>query len=740
MVTLTQVSAPSGPAAPEASYKKMYEDVISREKIIKEKWLDKTKDVYDIYEGGKADETPFNILYSNTEVLVPNLFSNAPRPIVRKRFGEMRADGASRAAERMAEYCVDTNLSGYPDFVDAVEAAVMDAALPGQGQCRVRMVEGCACLDYVQHDKFIWAFAQRWEDTPWIAFRHDKTKKDIVREFKVPGEIEAQLTATSESTNPTKDKGPETIPVYEIWNKLDRKVYFLCEIFPQQFIQELDDPLKLEGFYPTGKPLRLLSTPISTMPRALYGLYRRQAEELNAITLRIKRVTQAIQIRGVVDAGLPELTNLLDTTDSENSLIPATNPGAMARESGLDRHIWILPVEKFIQVLAQLIQAREQLKSTIYEILGIGDILRGMSKASETLGAQQIKDKWGSLRIKKSREKVNTFVRTHIRLLIELSAKHVEEDSWAKITGLPFMPSMQANLLAQQAGPVDPASPPPPESWGIILGQLQSDLTRSYVIDIETNSTVDADATEDKQEVAEFMNALGQAMQGLESLAQAGPAGFEASKKLLVEICKRYRMGSEIQGIIEKMTPPPKGPTPEQQQQDEELKKREEAVQANEDQVKQAGVGLQTQQLQNQEQLNQLSQGLKDQQANIQKSLDELDQEHEKLKLAQKSLDLEKQALELQVQQWDLEHANNAAKADTTFAQKDLALQKKDMEITTKAKEVTSAAETSAITATVFDRIIEALKVQSETMTKLVEQLAKPVKITKTGPGTYERS
>ena len=54
MVTLTQVSAPGGPAAPEASYKKMYEDVISREKIIKEKWLDKTKDVYDIYEGGKS--------------------------------------------------------------------------------------------------------------------------------------------------------------------------------------------------------------------------------------------------------------------------------------------------------------------------------------------------------------------------------------------------------------------------------------------------------------------------------------------------------------------------------------------------------------------------------------------------------------------------------------------------------------------------------------------------------------
>jgi len=191
MVTLVQPTPDEGPQA--ASFKKMLGDVIAREKIIKDKWLDKTKDTYDIYEGARADETPFNILYSNTEILVPNLFSSTPRPIVRKRFGEMRADGASQAAERMAEYCLDTNLSGYPDFVEAVEGAVLDSALPGQGQCRVRVVDGNVCLDYVQHDRFIWAYAQRWEDTPWVAYRLDKTVEDIVREFSVPPEVAARI-------------------------------------------------------------------------------------------------------------------------------------------------------------------------------------------------------------------------------------------------------------------------------------------------------------------------------------------------------------------------------------------------------------------------------------------------------------------------------------------------------------------------------------------------------------------
>ena len=262
---------------------RLLEQVIAREKVIKTEWHDKTKSTFELYEGGREEETPFNILYSNTEILVPNLFSSAPKPVVSKRFGEMRADMASRASERMAEYCMDTNISGYPEFVEAIEAAVLSAALPGQGQCRARVIEGVAVVDYVQHDQFIWGYAKRWEDTPWVAYRHDKTLEDTKREFNVPEAVAAKIVQPEESST-TKDKGPATLAIYEVWNKLDRQVYFLCESFPDKLIQQVEDPLGIAGFFPSGKPLRLLSTPISTMPRSMYNLYKRQAEELNAVT------------------------------------------------------------------------------------------------------------------------------------------------------------------------------------------------------------------------------------------------------------------------------------------------------------------------------------------------------------------------------------------------------------------------------------------------------------------------
>ena len=44
--------------------------------------------VVKLYEGGKAAESPFNILYSNTETLAPALYNNLPRPVVQRELEE----------------------------------------------------------------------------------------------------------------------------------------------------------------------------------------------------------------------------------------------------------------------------------------------------------------------------------------------------------------------------------------------------------------------------------------------------------------------------------------------------------------------------------------------------------------------------------------------------------------------------------------------------------------------------
>src|SRR6185295_8276714 len=96
--------------------------------------------VIDIYGGKKIEDTPFNILYSNTETLLPACYSLVPIPVVQRRFKDDDPLGknAAQAGERMLKFLLDTNVDGYETFDDGMKAAVLDALLPGRGVTAVK--------------------------------------------------------------------------------------------------------------------------------------------------------------------------------------------------------------------------------------------------------------------------------------------------------------------------------------------------------------------------------------------------------------------------------------------------------------------------------------------------------------------------------------------------------------------------------------------------------------------------
>ncbi len=576
----------SAPAA--ADFTKTLSEITSREKDLKDKWWEKAGETWKIYTGDQVNETPFNILYSNTEILVPAVFSKKPIPDVRRRFDKEKGDVPAHAMQNMLAFLLDSNIGGYSNFMTVCEDAVLDAALPGQGQIRVRIVSGIPVLDYVQYHKFIWGYCERWEDCPWQAFRYDMTWQDAVKQFELTEEQAAELKAYSssdmkEKNENTKEEKPPTLAVYELWRKSDRTVQFLCEGLKSGLLAQ-DQDLGLTGFFPVPKkPLTFLHSTTDTLPRPLYKLYKQQAEELNDVTRRIKKLTNAIKVRGMYAGQLPELAKIFEG-DNENMLIPAESPSqVLAMDKGLEAYIWMAPIDKFITVLQTLFQIRDQIKGTIYEILGIGDILRGQSKASETLGAQQIKDKWGSLRIAKTRDRVTDFIRDGLRLLAESAAKHTPVEQWASITGIQLAQPVQAMVQGRAGQPV-----PQGQSWQDVLGVLQSDLERAYTVDIELNSTVDPEATQEKEETAGFMNAIGSAMQAMAPLAQSSPEGFETMKVILGAITSKFRIGVDVQDKIMAL-PVPKaltGPPPELQKAQEEVQKAQEELKKRAEQLR----------------------------------------------------------------------------------------------------------------------------------------------------------
>ena len=532
--------------------------------------------VLEIYSGKKKETTPFNILYSNTETLLPALYSAVPRPVVQRRFKDEDPLGkaAATAGQRVLEFLVDTNVDGYETFDEGVRAVVLDALLPGRGVLSVKYdaqvgeykESELVCVETRPWNRVFFGYAKKWSRVPWVAYEEHIDKEEAKRLF---GEKASKLKFTEhedEDEKDDEDKGQrKTAIVYQIWDKDGgRKVRYVSEQVKDDFLRVDDDPLEMTGFFNCPKPVQLLEKSSDLLPVALYTLYENQASELNRLTLRINKIVSAIKARGVYDSELGnDIGNLMEADD--NALVPADKSASLAAEKGLQNAIWFMPIEQLTAVLMQLYQAREQCKQVIYEITGIADIMRGASNASETLGAQEIKQHWGALRLKRLQKEVQRYARDVLRMMLEVAVKKFSVETFARMTGLPFVTAEDKASAMQQAQAAQAnGTPPAPDvmkalqspSWDEVLDMLRNDTQRAYRIDIETNSTVEPEAVEDQKHIAELMNSLGQYLNGVTPLVTSGALPFEAAQAMLLAIIRRFRFGPELEDIIKSMQPP----------------------------------------------------------------------------------------------------------------------------------------------------------------------------------------
>lgn len=587
-------------------------------------WRKEGKRLLEIYGGEKKDQTPFNVLYSNTETLLPALYNSQPRPVVQRRFKDEDPLGkaAALAGQRVLEFGIDTNSEEYASFDDIMTDAVLDALLPGRGATRVKYDADIVdtpdaagkttpvvryelvCYESIKWDRWIFGFAKKWKRVPWVAYEHDVTKEEAGKLFTV--EVAGKLTYSpleevdsednTQSRDDKTDEDRKVARVYEIWDRAGgEKVRFIAPTYHENYLKVDEDPLEITGFFPMPEPLRFLRKSNDQMPVALYMLYENQAKELNRITTRINKIVEAIKVRGIYAGTDSALEDLLKKDD--NTLVPAGEASA-AFDGSMDKMIWLMPIEKLITVLQQLFIAREACKKVIYEITGISDILRGSSVASETLGAQEIKQQWGTMRLKRLQREVQRYARDLLRISLEIAAKKFSVHTFATMTGLPF-PTAQAQAAAQSQIAIAQASgqPPPPQAqavlaqppWEKVLETLRDNTQRQYRIDIETNSTVDLEATEDQKNISDVMTAIAQFLNGVAPLIESGTMPFQVAQAMLLGIVRRFRFGPEIEDYIKSMQPPqPKDDGKAQQaQMDAQLKQADMQRQAAVDQGKQ---------------------------------------------------------------------------------------------------------------------------------------------------------
>lgn len=576
------------------------ESAIKREK----KFRDKGNTVVNLYEGKKADETPFAIVYSNTETLQPALYNQRPVPIVARRFKDADPIGkaAAETSTRLLKFLIDTEAEDYDNYDELNQTAVLDAILVNRGVTRFKYVahEGAAyseCVygEAVRWDKFFHGYARTWKKVPWIGFEWDMTAAEIKKNFPnvSPMDFRAGAVAGNEDTdNKLEDRdeleGTSLYKVYEIWDKATKKVLFFSAVSREGPLRAADDPLGLSGFFPIPRPINFTKKSSTLIPTPLYEQYKSQAAELNEITRRLKAIIKAIRFRGAYNSTIEGIEKMLAADDNE--LVPVDNMASMPEGTTMDKMLYVVPVNDLVSTAQSLYQQRESCKQVIYEITGISDILRGASQASETATAQNIKNQWGSLRLKKMQKEVQRYCRESLAIMLEIAAAKFELTTIQQMTGLPYLLQSQKQQIggqiqaatmrytttvqaAQASGQPPPGQPPqlPPEleqlmnlpSWEDITKLLQNDVARAYKTDIETNSTIDAEAAQDKQDIAELLTAMSQFLQNIGPLIEQGVLPMEVAKEILLTITRRYNFGSNLEEMLQMMGQPKPPPAPD---------------------------------------------------------------------------------------------------------------------------------------------------------------------------------
>lgn len=676
--SLSELESESG-----GEYGRWQSEITASEKE-QDKWRRKGRKVVKQFRSDKLDtsgvddsmQRRYNLFPANINILSTALLNQTPKPTVNREFKDP-VDDVSRVACWILERALDSHNSHNFCNYNILKQVVQDMLVPGLGVSwhtyhaeiqarREEPTEEQLTIDptaealeydevvgeqvkdeYVYWEDVLWSPARTWEEVRWIARKIYMTRDQLTERWGKKGK-DIPLDYTPKKNDivvETKNIIFQQATIYEIWDKEAEEVIWFSKHL-DKLIEQKPDFLELDGFFPC--PRFLVST-ISNgqfIPIPDYHYAEDQYRELNEINTRISLLVRACRVAGVYDKAASQVQALLNNA-AENTLVPVDQWAAFAEKGGIKGVIDWIPLDQIVLTIDQLLKNREDVKNQIYEITGMSDIIRGQSKATETLGAQKIKTQYASMRIQERQKNVVEYASNVFDIQAQLMRKHMAIEEITKLAQVQFMNE-------------------PPEVIQEALQLLQSPdfILRARV---ESDTLSDIDFQSEKQDRMEYMmtitNYLKETMPMIQEdpimapflmqLLQFSLAGFKIGKKFEGELDRTFM---EIQRKLQNPQPPP--PTPEEQKIQAEMQQMQQEGQMKAQQMEaQMGADQQKAQLEQRTKMMELDFKKRELELEMRKLQMELQIEQQKMDMdiqgqqAQMGMDREKMGMEMQGQQ-----------------------------------------------------------------------------------------
>jgi len=575
-------------------------------------WQDKADKIERLYASleRRSSQVPaygdreYAIFWANIEVLKPSIYARPPVPVVVPKFKDRRP--IPRTASEFLERATVTAFDR-ADIDSIMKLVRDDLAIVGRGVAWVRYVTKAdsktdyekLCIDFLDREDFLHDPARNWTEVGWVARRAWMTHKEMEKRFGKDKADKAEYLIDKKDRPRAGVSPRQKAPVWEIWSKSENRVVWVTEGVTE--LLESDEPhLKLEGFFPCPKPAYATVEPRSLLPVPDVMKYDDQLVEIDKLTNRIHALADAVKAKGFYQAGGEigdAIEKALTLVDDRQTMIPISSMGTFG-QNGDPVYMW--PIEQIATTIQGLIEMRRQIIDDVYQISGISDVQRGETDPNETLGAQQLKQQNGSVRVREKQSELVRVARDLVRIVAEIMAENFEPETLLEMSqmeiptkadireqiaeiekqaraeleqvGQQAQQAMQNPEMAEQAKQNPQAAEQQlqqaqqaviqkyqPQLDKIaetvtledVMDLLRDQKIRPFVLDIETDSTIQPDEQMEKQARTEFVQALGGTLQQFLPVAQMMPQAAPLIGDIIKFALAPFRAGRELEGKID---------------------------------------------------------------------------------------------------------------------------------------------------------------------------------------------
>lgn len=568
-------------------------------------WCDEASANFTVYNNEGQREDRYNIFWSNTQTLRPLLFSRLPKTNITQRF--LDSSETNRVASEMMERSIELYLKD-SDAETVISKCRDDYLIGGRGVARVcydpekeiKLEDGTVEIDpsekkcrieYVDWKDFRMSNDKEWSKVRWIAFRHYKTRDELVEEYGEKGSKVA-LNATRLTIDKTKKNKDELFllaEVWEIWDKETKSCLFLTlkSNGDGVLLADEEDPYNLKDFFPIASPLGSNSNPIDLRPIPLYRQYKTQAEELNTIDTRIRSLVEQCKFTGLYSTIAEKSDMVALFNGDDGTMTPMLSTG----NQKVQDLVMFKPLGEIIATISQLNDRKDRVIFSIRDITGISDIVRGVTTASETATAQQLKGNFAISRIQPLQKELEFWTRDLIRLLCELTVENYTVEELAQMTQLKIVDikaiekaeQLKLDALLNEAKSLtDPNNPEEvarleqmnqqamaqfkktmkkpledlkgyaitPEQIPELEKLIKNDKLRTFAIDIETDSTIKIDQNQEKQDRVAYIQTISGMVQAMAPVVQSGVVSKEALNEFIIFASKPFKVGRNLENFL----------------------------------------------------------------------------------------------------------------------------------------------------------------------------------------------